>query len=436
MRNHAEKRSLHEAERAFLLADYSAAVLLLNRFVRNHPESFRSLEARWWLARAYQETGNLSAAAEHFRVLADAPASNFYQAEARLRAAHIDNLLGAPPSNEPVRGMLVSLASLRTPGGLAPVSAASQAIDGSVILLDVPCGVDGNVRRHEPLASPNMLQAVVQRLRAQGMAVYLGVTLRCLGNVAPNQRGALAPWKDWDYHPQSGTVRRSPYYSLSHVGYRDFLVDWISHLRDLPLTGLVFRDEVFPGPYEGFSPLAVKVFEQAFNVDFDPVRVLNDHGPILATDAGSDVALPAVFWKWAGWKARERLRILRTLVEAVRVHLPHLRFGLEVQLQSVADPVHGLVHFAEDWVEAAHGPFDVLLTRIQATGPAWLHAAPHGLPAGRSDAWAEVVRQMVRSVGTPEKIWTILPGQSLRLSGAWRMLPEGVGRIYDHRVVP
>ncbi len=436
LRVQIEKRVLRDAKQAFAQADYAEAILLLNRFIRNHPSSSRSPEARWWLARSYQETGALPSAVEYFRLLANAPTPNFYAAEARLRVAHLENVLVEPTTSGPVRGILVSLESLKQPGDLASVRSANREIDGSMILLDVPCDLDGTMPGNGQPVSPRMLQSAIRHLHSQGMAVYLGVTLRCMGHVAWNQQGTLEHWKDWDYHPESGTLRRSPYYSLSRFGYRAFLVEWLSRLRDLPLAGLVFRYEVFSGLYEGFHPVAVQAFEREFDVDFDPVRVLKDYGPMPETDADAGVQLPAVFWKWAGWKARERLRILRNLVAAVRVHLPHVRFGLEVQLQSVADPLHGLVHFAEDWVDAAHGPFDVLLTTIKATSSPWLPSAPHDSPAGRVKAWSVPVMKLVQYLGRPEKIWIILPRPSLRTPGPLRIFPKGVGRVYDHRVVP
>ena len=57
LRDETEKLSLQQAQRAFLRADYSTAVQLLNRFLHTHPQSPRLPEVRWWLARAYQKNG-------------------------------------------------------------------------------------------------------------------------------------------------------------------------------------------------------------------------------------------------------------------------------------------------------------------------------------------------------------------------------------------
>ena len=102
-------------------------------------------------------------------------------------------------------------------------------------------------------------------------------------------------WKDWEYVPQSGTVQRSRYFSLNAPGYREFLVEWLSQFRSLPLRGLILRHEVPVGVYEGMNPVALQSFQQAFNVDFDPVRVFSEHRPVPATV--SYAVLPDVFWK-------------------------------------------------------------------------------------------------------------------------------------------
>ncbi len=445
-----ERQLLRDATLAFVRADYADAILLLGRFVRTHPHSSRSLEARWWLARSYQESRNLSSAAKHFRLLADVRTPNPYRAEALVRAAQIEDLMEKPTTGGPVNGILVSFDSL--PMSDDPVSgiADKHTIKGATVLLDVPCGLDGKVLRNGQPLSLRAMDSVIRRLHSQGAAVYLGVTLRCLGHVADAQHGTPERWHDRDYTPSSelqtastsGALRRSPYYSLRFGGYREFLVDWLSQLRSLPLTGLVFRSEAPSGMDEGFTPLALKAFEREFGVTFDPVRVLNDYGPISATSSDADVHLPDVFWKWAGWKARERLRTLRGLVDALRVHLPHLQFGLEVQSQSVVAPLRGLLHFAEDWADMARGPFDVFLTTIKDTSPALPRAASRGSAAGRdvavgeSEGWAGPVLRMVQSLGTAETVWTILPRRALQTPGLAQMLPEGVRRLYDYRAVP
>ena len=434
LRDQTEKRSLEQAELAFLRADYSTAVSLLNRFLQIHPQSSRSLEARWWLARAYQKAGYLSSAVVHYRFLANIRTGNVYQTEARSRVAQLERRLGKSMANGSIKGILVSLSSAI--GEVDSVIPPSTDIEESMVLLDVPCLVDGKLQDNGQQRSFDVMHSVVQHLHARGAAVYLGVTPRCLGQVV-RQRG-MEDWKDWTYDPQSRTLRRSPYYSLHFEGYRAFLVDWFTQLRDLPLMGLVIRNEVPVGLYEGFSPLAVELFVREFGVDFNPIRMFNDDRAVLATDTESGVHLPAVFWKWAGWKARERHRIIQSLVQTLRVRLPHLEFGVTLQPQSVTDPVRGLIHFAEDWGNVARGPFDRFLITLEEPDSTLVHQTAQGSPQGSSERNDEMaaVAKMVEHLGKPEKIWAILPdriGEARIQSG---ILPQEVGLIYHHRDIP
>ena len=435
LRNHVEHRVLDEAERAFRRADYPDAIRLLNRFLHNHPQSSRVPEARWRLARSYQESGHLSSAAEQFRLLVHARTHNQRQAEARSRLSQIEDVGRGTTKSQSIKGILVSLESMRTSVDVALMNAANREINGSMVLLNVPCGVEGNGVHETPPFSFTALTTMIQDMNARGMAVYLGVTLRCLGRVVEGQSDTAEFWKDWEYVPQSGTVQRSRYFSLNAQGYREFLVEWLSQFRSLPLRGLVIRHEVPVGVYEGMNPVALQSFQQAFNVDFDPVRVFSERRPVPTTV--SHAVLPDVFWKWAGWKARERLRLFQNVVETLRNRLPHVQFGIEIQLQSVADPVHGLVHFAEDWIDVTHGSFDVFVTVLKGSRASATHAAARGSsPPGSEERDGSLIEQMAQHLGRPEQIWTILPSPSLRSLRQSHTLPKGVGRVYDYRAIP
>jgi hypothetical protein len=215
-------------------------------------------------------------------------------------------------------------------------------------------------------------------------------------------------------------------------------VDWLARLHDFPLTGLVIRSELPVGLYEGFSPRAVGLFAREFGVTFDPIRMFNDKRAVHGSDSKSAVHLPSVFWKWAGWKARERLRIIRSLVQALRVRLPHLEFGMTLQPQSVTDPIRGLIHFAEDWIDVTRGPFDMFLIRVEGSDQKVVHSISRGSSPESSENNDAVtsVAEMVEHLGRPDKIWTIM---AIRSGSAYRqspVLPKGVGRLYERPAVP
>ncbi|MYD31895.1 MAG: hypothetical protein F4201_00620 [Nitrospira sp. SB0677_bin_15] len=436
LRDEIEKLSLQQAQRAFLRADYSRTVQLLNRFLRTYPQSPRSLEVHWWLARAYQKTGRLSSAVEHLRFLANTPTWNVYQTDARYRAAQLDERLGKSMAGKARKGVLLSLASVQTPGYMDLALSASQEIASDTILLDVPCRVDRVPSASQESFLIHAMRSAVEYVHSQKKAVYLGVTLRCLGQFA--RKSESGKWKDWAYDPSSGTLRRSSYYSLHFRDYQAFLVDWLARLHDLPLTGLVVRNAEPLGLSEGFNPLAMQLFAREFGVSFDPILMFGDDRTVFQTNSESGVRLPSVFWKWAGWKARERLRIIRSLVETLRVRLPHLEFGMTLQPQSVTEPMRGLIHFAEDWIDVARGPFDMFLVKVEGPDRKIVHSIAQGSSPESSEPNNDVtaVAEMAEYLGKPDKIWTIMAPRSGSAYRPSPMLPKGVGRIYERPAAP
>lgn len=436
LRDEIEKLSLQQAREAFFRADYSTTAQLLNRFLRTHPRSSRSLEARWLLARTYQKTGRLSSAVEHLRFLANTPTWNVYQTDARSRAAQLEERLGKSVAGRARKGVLLTLGSVQTSGYVDRELSASREIAGDTVLLDVPCRIAGVPSDSQESFLIHAMRPAVEHMHSQKKAVYLGVTLRCLGQFARESESNR--WKDWAYDPSSGALRRSSYYSLHAEGYQAFLVDWLARLHDLPLMGLVIRNAEPLGLYEGFNLLAVQLFAREFGVDFDPVLMFADDRTVFQTHSESGVRLPSAFWKWAGWKARERLRIIRSLVQTLRVHLPHLEFGMTVQPQSVTDPVQGLIHFAEDWIDVVRGPFDMFLVRVEGSDQEVVRSISQGSSPESSEKndGVTAVAEMAEHLGKPDKIWTIM---ALRSGSAYRpspTLPKGVGRIYERPAVP
>ena len=99
-----------------------------------------------------------------------------------------------------------------------------------MILLDVPCSVDGNLQDNgQPFSFDTMRFRHSAYARSRDSGLSWGDP-EVPGDISP-VNGKLENWKDRAYDPQSGTLRRSSYYSLHFWGYQAFLVDWIARLR-------------------------------------------------------------------------------------------------------------------------------------------------------------------------------------------------------------
>src|SRR5262249_38215645 len=68
----AQMQLLESAYRAYAQERYPLASALLQRFVDSNPDSTRVSEARWWLARSYEEGGDIPAALSAYRALVGA----------------------------------------------------------------------------------------------------------------------------------------------------------------------------------------------------------------------------------------------------------------------------------------------------------------------------------------------------------------------------
>jgi Uncharacterized protein conserved in bacteria len=86
----AQTQLLESAYRAYAQARYPLASALLQRFVDSNPDSTRLSEARWWLARSYEQVGDLPAALSTYRAMVSAvpqstPLADSYESHALNR---------------------------------------------------------------------------------------------------------------------------------------------------------------------------------------------------------------------------------------------------------------------------------------------------------------------------------------------------------------
>jgi len=155
---------------------------------------------------------------------------------------------------------------------------------------------------------------------------------------------------------------------------------------------------------------------------------------------------PKVFWKWVGWKSRERLRVMNGFMQSLRLRFPHLQFGIEIHPESLMNPVYALAMFSEDWVETTQATFNFFVAR--ATGSVALRLYSNSTNRAKVPLQLvsrSLVEQMIDYLGTPQKVWVIdrKPvdsfGHELQRSGygsdqqEW---PMGVKEIVDVSPIP
>ena len=239
----------------------------------------------------------------------------------------------------------------------------------------------------------------------QGLSVFAAVSPRRINWVDPS----LA-WLDRSYDPVHRQLRLSPYMDLFHPAFQEYLVGLLTDLVDTGVNGILFRNDAPVGAYDGFSVFAVQAFERDFHTRLDPAQLFTPAKSAGQSATSGEMAqpLPAEFWHWAGWKAREQMKILGRFSRAIRLRGNTVHLALEVHREAVTDPRAALVRYGEDLLEAKRR-FPYFLLRPSSP------AASSGANGSQTSI---VLEQMKGLVGRADRIWTTIP-----------ILTDGVGPL-------
>jgi hypothetical protein len=137
------------------------------------------------------------------------------------------------------------------------------------------------------------------------------------------------------------------------------------------------------------------------------------------------------FWQWAGWKARERLRILRQIIAPARTAHPHLSWLMVFPMTATSAPHRALSDYGMDLFEARLAGVDQFGLLVSGTDVAGAAGAVRELTTrlGSSASVVAVVRT-VDAAGRPveasdlDRLTRVLAGLSgvgvLSTSGEFR----------------
>lgn len=419
----AQTRLLQHARLAHAQGQYEAAVGLLRRLIEIHPQSSFLPEARWWLALSYEKLGDLKEAVAQYRLLAHAATDSRYTTEAQRRIEALEQVLGVPsaaakgltalfaqaeqlpPAPEWERWMqTLTLAGISTI--VVEVTTASGSASPGVYFRT------GLARVHRDVLGP-----LVPIAHRNGVSIFAALTLRRMDWLE-----SRLGWIDSTFDPGRLEVRPSNYLDLFHPAFQEYLLGFCADLAETGVDGVLFRGDAPLGPTDGLSPFALRAFERDFGMKLDPLKVF----PIVKAGERPDYA--PEFWRWAGWRARESLKVLDRLKRAMRTRSPKLRVAVELHPESVTRPVDALVQYGEDLLEAKRSRFDYYLISSEPPSPGIQPSALIG-----------VAERTIGLIGEPDRIWMAasLPEASLAqvvdrvAAGSDRMaLPKGIGLMY------
>jgi hypothetical protein len=341
----AQTRLLESAYRAYVQARYPLASALLQRFVDSNPNSSRLSEARWWLARSYEESGNLPAALSAYRAMAEeAPRSTTlagsYEFHALNRLDAFRRSLGPSSLLErrQIAFWLTNAEWLTIPdvglwiAQLADAGVTALIVDAGSLPRETvqpgPMGVYFQTSK-VPVVE-DLFTVIVPAAHAKGMAVLASLNLHEPGwmTVNPEWGTVMAGSTDQVFLPVG-------HVDVLHPDYQRLVSEVAQDLLRTDIDGLVVGARKAKGFSGEWSPTSRRMFEGLFGPSAD------SHDQTVSPDA----------WRWAGWKTRSYLGFVARLTQQLRQTRPGLLVAVVVHERAVLFPMDALTEYGEDVLE-------------------------------------------------------------------------------------
>ena len=341
----AQTRLIESAYRAFVQERYPLASALFQRFVDSNPASPRLSEARWWLARSYEQRGDLPAALSAYRaVVGEAPRStplvDSYEFHALNRLDAFRRSLG-PSSLLEHRQIALWLTSadwLTIPdvglwiAQLADAGVTSLIVEaGSPSRATVQSGPIGVYFQTSKVpVVEDRFTVIVPAAHAKGMAVLASLNLHEPGwtTVNPEWGIAMANRTDQVFQPVG-------HVDVLHPEYQRLVGEVAQDLLRTDIDGLVVGARRAKGFAEEWSPTSRRMFEGLFGPSFD----------------SQDQSVSPDAWRWVGWKTRAYLGFVARLAQQLRQTRQGFLVAVVVHEHAVFSPADALTEYGEDVLE-------------------------------------------------------------------------------------
>ena len=444
-----------ESQDHFEGGEFPQAISSLTRLLALNPEGPIERDGQWLLAQSYHQIGEWESSVDLYRTLASAPKGNQYQREAMLKFKEIQGLLeqsNLPPQD--TQAIRLTLEQLPNTSGFDHGIQKMKQDGVTTLLIDLGCkGAAVQTDRPQRGGSPQdlpslhaLLHSYASRSHRQHVLMYVGVNLRCVGNWHI-LRGS--EWHDRSYNVATHVVEANMFFDVFHPDYQEFLEGFLAQLSEDGVDGIVFLDDHPLGVVDGVSLKGLQRFEKGLGVAFQPSRVFRqDFDPLQAskhsqksTSTETRSHEDAVFWRWAGWKARERLNILEELMGNLRKRYPTVLFGLELHPHGFTDPVRALVDYGEDAMEAARRPFSFFFVRPELDRKSAFDQQAV-IDKLRRISTKAVLTRLLPVVDNPRRVWVSMPAKGGKrivpqtATGGASLLqdfPSGIGVVHDLR---
>lgn len=407
--------ALEIGREAHLKGDYAQAIRTFQQIIADYPGSPLLHEAQWMLAQSYEAQGNLGAAIDELRsFVLNFPASR-YQHEARGRITALEALYQGRLGSVRLVGIEATLNASQT----ALSSWASQGVNTLLVKVSGSMRDDiGAVREgvwFESRLAPvlgNQLRDFVSVARRFGFRVFAQVPVRVLPWSADR-----SDWLDLRADLKEGRYVSAERMNLWNPNYREFLTALYTEIADTGVDGMVMFDDWLSEPTDELNDRA----RQGFSDVFQKALAISD---LVPDESGRH---QAIYWKWVGWKSRERSLLLKAVMEPVRRNFPDLFWMVVLPIDAVTNPQGALSRYGVDLFETRLAGVDylgLLLTQADLGEPRESVIGAMNELTGRIRSPSSVVA-VILTVDVDSGI-PLSQGDANRLSGAIDRVP-GIG---------
>jgi len=379
----AQSSLLREAHRAFTQARYPAAVLFFRRVVDSPgSEGLQLAEARWWLGRSYEETGEYRAAMAEYRVLAtgdsegDAQVLRFQQ-QALSRLDQLRQIPGRPDVMA-ARQIAVELPQSQLPpvsGWVAWFQAVLKAGITTVVL-------DSAAFDWEHEEGRETVQAFIGAAHLAGLSVWGALDLHQGRGVLLKPEWVNRSWAKKgevvNGHEPTGTPAMRP--DPLHPDYQAVIEDRVIRLLRAGCNGIFIRARDSLGYAQEFSDGSFQRFASAFGLTTTPQQLLGDA-----------VEEESTYWRWVGWRARGYATAAAHIGKLIRDADPAGRLLIEIHGNTVVEPLFGLEQYGEDINDLFRRSRGELVIRTE------------------DNKGSLLLEQVTQQVGSSDRLWLVRP---------------------------
>jgi len=351
----AQTRLIESAYRAYVQERYPLACTLFQRFVDSNPSSPRLTEARWWLARSYEQRGDLSAALAAYRAVVgeatrSTPSSDSYELHALNRLDAFRRSLG--PSSLLERRQIALWVTGADWLTIRDVKSwIMQLADAGVTALIIEAGSSPReMVQSDPMGVyfqtakipviKDLFKDIVPAAHAKGMAVLASLNLHEPGWMTMNPGWGIVMGDRTDQ-----VLQPVDQVDVLHPDHQRFVSEVAQDLLHTDIDGLVIGARRAKGFAMEWSPTSRRMFEELF-------------GPSLDS---RDQSVSPDTWRWAGWKTRTYLGFVARLTRQLRRMRPGLLVAVVVHGSAVLSPTEALTEYGEDLLETKQRGLHVII---------------------------------------------------------------------------